>query len=314
MWEPITYLKRSVRRIAGATCLWYRYGGIGDHLMLSTVARELKRRGTRNLLVITEYPDLFLHNRDITALAAPGSRRAGAFLRLAGESTLTPAYHDLLIRDDPTGERRNPPPEHLLACLCRAAGMVGPVDLRPYLMPSESERASAAPYHGCIAIQSSGLAGRFPLLNKQWSPERFAEVAAHLIEDHPVVQIGSPDDPPVPWTHDLRGKTPLRRLAAILSHCRLFIGLVGMPMHLARAVDCPAVIVYGGRERPDQSGYVCNENLYTSMHCSPCWLDSRCDFGRACMDSISAPDVIEAAGRMLSRPREGLAIDSYDIT
>jgi len=32
-------------------------------------------------------------------------------------------------------------------------------------------------------------------------------------------------------------------------------------MHLARAVDCRAVIVYGGRERPEISGYICNKIL-----------------------------------------------------
>lgn len=40
------HLVRPVRRLVGATCLLY-YGGIGDHLMLTTVARELKRRGGR---------------------------------------------------------------------------------------------------------------------------------------------------------------------------------------------------------------------------------------------------------------------------
>ena len=117
----------------------------------------------------------------------------------------------------------------------------------------------------------------------------------------------------MPCTHDLRGKTSLRQLAAVLHHCRLFVGLVGMPMHMARAVDCPSVIVYGGRERPDQTGYICNENLYRDIPCSPCWLDRRCDFGRVCLDTISAGEVIEAAERMLARPRDGLAVASYEI-
>ena len=85
-------------------------------------------------------------------------------------------------------------------------------------------------------------------------------------------------------------------------------------MHMARAVDCPSVIVYGGRLRPDQIGYICNENLYTPMACAPCWREHRCDFDRACMDAITAPDVIAAAGRMLARPRDGLAVESYEIT
>ena len=169
------------------------------------------------------------------------------------------------------------------------------------------------PYRGCIAIQSSGVGARSHFPNKEWFPERFAEVAAHLIRSHPVVQVGSPGDPPVPCTHDLRGRTSLRQLAAVLAHCRLFVGLVGMPMHMARAVDCPSVIVYGGRERPDQTGYICNENLYNEVECAPCWLDTRCDFGRVCLETIPAAAVIEAAERMLARPRDGLAVESYEI-
>jgi ADP-heptose:LPS heptosyltransferase len=118
----------------------------------------------------------------------------------------------------------------------------------------------------------------------------------------------------VPCTHDLRGKASLRQLAALLAHCRMLVGLVGMPMHMARAVDCPSVIVYGGRERPEQTGYICNENLYSPVPCAPCWLDTRCDFGRVCMDAIPAAAVITAAERMLARPRDGLAVESYEIT
>jgi ADP-heptose:LPS heptosyltransferase len=93
----------------------------------------------------------------------------------------------------------------------------------------------------------------------------------------------------------------------------MFVGLESMHMHLARAVDCPSVIVYGGRLWPDEIGYVCNENLYTALPCSPCWQESRCDFDRACLSAIAAGDVIAAADRLLARPRAGLAVESYVI-
>jgi hypothetical protein len=304
------HLVRPVRRRVGATCL-HHYGGIGDHLMLTTVARELKRRGRRYVFVVSEYPDLFLGNRDFDGAAAPGSRRAWAFMTLAGEQTIMPTY---LIDHDPVTESRVQPPDPVLAYMCRISGVTGRVDLRPYVAPSEPERAWGAPYRGCIAIQSSGLSGRWLLLNKQWFPERFAEVAAHLLRSHPVVQVGSPSDPAVPCTHDLRGRTSLRQLAGVLANCCMYVGLEGMPMHMARAVDCPSVIVYGGRLRPDQIGYICNENLYSPVPCAPCWLDTRCDHGRVCMDVIPAEAVIEAAERLLARPREGLAVESYEIT
>jgi ADP-heptose:LPS heptosyltransferase len=192
-------------------------------------------------------------------------------------------------------------------------GVTGRIALRPYLRLTAAERAWGAAYRSAIAVQSSGLGARVRALNKEWFPDRFAEAAARLIGSHPIVQVGSPTDPPVPCTHDLRGKTTLRQLAAVLANCRMFVGLEGMPMHMARAVECPSVIVYGGRLRPDEIGYVCNENLYRATPCSPCWRESRCDFGRACLDAITAQDVVEAVGRMLERSRDGLAVESYII-
>jgi hypothetical protein len=303
------HLVRPVRRLIGANCLFY-HGGIGDHLLLSTIARELKRRGSRYVFIISDYPDLFLGNRDVDAVTAPDSPRAWAFMKLAGDRTVMPTY---LINYDPATDTRDPPPDPAVAYMCRMAGITGPIAVRPYFTLPEAEREWGAPYRGCIAVQSSGLSAKFPSLNKQWYPERFAEVAAHLIKSHPVVQVGSPDDPPVPHTHDLRGRTSLRQLAALFFHCRMYVGLEGMPMHMARAVDCPSVIVYGGRLRPDQIGYICNENLYNPVACAPCWLDSRCDFGRVCMETISTQAVVEAAERMLARPRDGLAVESYEI-
>jgi hypothetical protein len=310
MHQFIRPLVRPMRRFVGATCLM-NDAGIGDQLMLTTVARELKRRGCRRVLILCrDSPALYLHNRDVDAAAILGSPVPHwVFTRLAGNRNFWPS---LVIKFDLLNGHV-PAPEPMLAYLCRQVGITGRVDLRPYITLSGPEHAWGATYRGCIAIQSSGLGARAPLPNKEWFPGRFAEVAAHLIRSHPVVQIGSPGDPAVPCTHDLRGRSSLRQLAALLAHCRMFVGQVGMPMHMARAVDCPSVIVYGGRERPDQTGYICNENLYNNVACAPCWLDNRCDFGRVCMETIPAAAVIAAAERMLARSREDLAVETYEI-
>ena len=97
------------------------------------------------------------------------------------------------------------------------------------------------------------------------------------MHSHRVVQIGHTNDEAIPCHIDLRGRTTLRQLAAVLAHSRLFVGLIGMPMHLARAVECPSVILYGGRERPEQSGYSCNFNIFSDIECAPSWRDNRCE-------------------------------------
>jgi ADP-heptose:LPS heptosyltransferase len=92
------------------------------------------------------------------------------------------------------------------------------------------------------------------------------------------------------------------------------VGTVGLLMHLARAVECPSVIIFGGREAPWQSGYVCNFNIYSEMPCAPCWRSNTCDFNRQCMSNISADDVVSAIRQMLDRPRSPLAVETVEIT
>jgi ADP-heptose:LPS heptosyltransferase len=111
-----------------------------------------------------------------------------------------------------------------------------------------------------------------------------------------MVQLGAASDPPLANVRDLRGRTTIREAAAVLAGSRLFIGMVGFLMHLARAVGTRSVIVYGGREHPSQSGYRVNTNLFTELPCSPCWYWNRCPYDRECMRRITAADVI-AAGR-----------------
>jgi hypothetical protein len=66
-------------------------------------------------------------------------------------------------------------------------------------------------------------------------------------------------------------------------------------------VRTPSVIVFGGREHPTQSGYAGNENLFTAMECSPCWLWNRCPYDRECLARITPANVVEAVDRVLAR-------------
>src|SRR5262245_19311334 len=119
----IRFLKRalvrpfaqSVRRLVDAVCLRY-YGGIGDHLMLTTITRELKRRGQHRVLIISEYAELFHHNPDVDGLATPYSRLSRLFERLAGDRVVWPTY---MINHNPITEGRDQPPDPVPAYLCR---------------------------------------------------------------------------------------------------------------------------------------------------------------------------------------------------
>jgi len=278
----------------------YFSGGLGDHIMCSAVARELKRRGTKTVWQLTPFAEVFAGNSDVVAVPADFRLR-----RLCALFSI-PCV-DL--------EYRTPPLKHLIAEMCDKVGIRGVVDLCPRVMLTDEERSSGKVVpRSQIAIQTSSLAARYPMRNKQWPHERFQLVVDVLKREFDVVQLGDGSDPELRGVLDLRGKTTVRQSAAILSQSRVFIGLATGVMHLARAVECRSVIVYGGRERPSQTGYSANENLHWNGPCAPCWLRNDCDFDRRCMNEILPEHVIAASRRQVALFGRPLVVDQAEIS
>ena len=271
-------------------------GGIGDDLMCTTVCRELKKRSGGRIAMTTRHPGLFEKNPDVDHIVHHANPRlefwsnAGLPHKRMGYA----AYNPMTDGDEPLTE-------HVLIKLCKLAGIGGPVELRPYLFLTKEEFAAGKVADNQVVIQTSGLGAPYPMRNKEWYPERFQEVCSELRLDLSVIQIGSKDDPQLQGATDLRGKTTIRQSAAILANSLVFIGLEGFLMHLARAVDCRSVIIYGGRIKPTQIGYVSNKNLYSQVRCAPCWLRNPCDFDRKCMDMITPQQVIAATAEQIAK-------------
>jgi hypothetical protein len=275
------------------------WGGMGDDLLYTAVAREWRKRTGRRVSIISAHAPLFAGNRAVDVVFPPEKN----VLLAAEKSGLrweAPTYYDAFRKTPRLQHLR-----HVIAMMCDALGLEGEVELRPEMFIPENEKAGLPAGSGTIAVQSSVLSARYPAYNKQWPPQRMAEVVMRLKSDHEVVQVGATDDPLLPGVVDFRGR-PVRAVAALLSRCALFVGLEGFLSHLARAVDCRSVIVYGGYSSPEETGYSCNENLYTSLPCSPCWEPTACPYGRKCMDDISADDVISAVHRVLRKRRTPL--------
>jgi ADP-heptose:LPS heptosyltransferase len=271
-------------------------GGIGDDLLSSCVFHELKKRGSRRIAFATTHPSLYDHKPDVDEILPWRNTPADKWLHL-GLPFIRLGYANY----NPATDRDEHPDDHILAVMCRLAGLQGSVDFRPYLHLTPEELAAGKITENQVAIQSSGLSAAFAMRNKEWFPHRFQEVCSELSSDVRVVQIGSKNDPKLEGTIDLRGKTTIRESAAILANSLVFIGLVGFLMHLARAVDCRSVILYGGRETPAQTGYIANQNLYTPVKCAPCWFRNNCDYDHKCMSAITVEQVINAAAAQITR-------------
>ena len=268
----------------------------GSDLAATVVFRELRKRGQRGVAYVTPHQALFERNHDIDEIipcpigSADGWGHLGLPIVRLGDTKYDP------LRDADT-----PPAQHALIDMCRTAGIGGPVELRPYFYLTREEFVAGKASENQVVMQSSTMADGEPMRNREWYINRFQEVCSELRSDVQVIQLGSADDPKLEGATDLRGKTTVRQSAAILANSFVFIGLAGFLMHLARAVDCRSVIIYGGREKPSQSGYVANKNLYTQVKCAPCWLRNPCDYDHKCMDMISVSQVIAATAEQISR-------------
>jgi ADP-heptose:LPS heptosyltransferase len=268
--------------------------------------------------MMSNYPEIFKYNDDATYVTPVGSQYYGnsrieRFQRFAKIWRRSFRRLEEYAKFDFSRDQSVPPSRHIIAELCANAGIAGPVSVKPNLLLSSAEKEFGAWASGRIVIQSSGLGARYPMLNKQWYPERFQAVVDSLCDEFDFVQLGSEGDPLLSHVRDLRGATSIRESASILFHAHLYIGGVGFLMHLARAVDCPSVIIFGGREAPWQSGYACNVNLYTSVHCAPCWRWNTCEFDRKCMREITTDDVVRGVRAILSRPRGALTVETVHI-
>ncbi len=284
--------------------VYFGGNGIGDELLFSAPLHELRRRGETGLCALTNRPEFFLHSPDVDAVKTIEHSKLAFLPRIGVRASPTSYIHEQRPPDIDV-----PPPRHIIAEMCRLCGISGQIELRPWLWLTEAERAAAQSFAGCIVMQSSRRSASLAIGNKEWLPERFQAVVDALVPTHRVVQIGLPSDPLLRGAEDLRGKKSIRETAAVLAQASAFVGLVGFLMHLARVAECPAVIVYGGREHPRQSGYLCNENLFTALPCSPCWRWNSCDFQHQCMTAIQPAHVLAALQRLRQRPPAPLAVE-----
>jgi Glycosyltransferase family 9 (heptosyltransferase) len=285
----------------------------GDDLLCTTVLRELRKRNRNRLMMVSNHRELFIGTEDaeyVRPARRPNSihRIYSKFTELWGGNFKMPLYGRFDGKD-----QTEPPSRHIIAEMCASAGIIGRISIRPYLHLSGEEKSHAAWARGQIVIQSSGMAAISPMRNKEWFAERFQSVIDALRDEYKFTQLGSRADPALDHVQDLRGCTTIREAGSILYQARLYVGGVGFLMHLARAVECPSVIVYGGREAPWQSGYISNLNLYSALPCSPCWRWNSCDIDRRCMEEISVDDVVSAIQEMIERPRAPLPVETVDI-
>ncbi len=217
-----------------------------------------------------------------------------------------------------------------LACL-RPLG-IATQDKQPQLSPDARAREAAQSLLAEVKAKTmqGPLIVLFPgggvnpgtvMTSKRWTLEGYRKLGTLLQQDlgARLVLVGNDDDrrwndrllKGAAWAKDtlrLEGKTTLMILAAVLEQCDLFIGGDSGPLHLADAVGCATVSLFGPTDptllapRGPRHRVVRKE-----LSCSPCFTPAdlqhtTCWQGSLlCMTSIEAEEVLAAAQDLLSQ-------------
>ena len=145
-----------------------------------------------------------------------------------------------------------------------------------------------------------------------WLPDRFAEVAARVIEATgcQCLLFGGPGEvqavaaleailrhrlPESAQIINVAGQTTLLELCELIQSCRVLLTNDTGPMHLAGALGIPVVVTTGSTSA-QQTGPLDSSSqvLNAGVECSPCFL-RECPIDFRCMKRITVEQVTEAA-------------------
>ena len=166
-----------------------------------------------------------------------------------------------------------------------------------------------------VAIAPSGGANPgMDLPEKRWLPERFAALADRLHDEGAtILLLGGPGDRAIcaevraamrsPCL-DLSGHAPFAERGALLRRCALYVGNDSGPMHLAVAVGCPVVAIFGPTDVGLYSPYHARaRTVHRALPCSPCFVHGHfppCPNQHACMRGLDVEHVLRACRELLS--------------
>jgi len=264
---------------------------VGDNLLMTPAISEYYEQRKKKVWVLTYFPELFKNNHSV--IVFNNHEFEENFFKEKGFKVFIPYYVSC-------GDMLTSKPHIIKQIAGHFNVLINDDKLKPVYRVNKSELYHKKTERPLIVIQSTTANSHYPILNKEWYPERFQEIVYALKDQVEFVQLGRSDDSKLCQVHtDLRGSTTIREAIGIIASAQLFVGLVGFYMHAARAVNTKSIIIYGGREHPSQSGYPDNINIYTPLHCSPCWKWNDCEYDRKCMREINSAEVVEKIKKYL---------------
>ena len=148
---------------------------------------------------------------------------------------------------------------------------------------------------------------------KCWPAERNAELIDRFSASHRVVITAAPDPEELAQVAQivektttkplvLAGKLQIKELGALTARARLFVGVDSMPMHLAAAMNTPAVALFGPSGEHEWRPWQVKHRIVASNHsCRPCGNDG-CGGGKVseCLTTLPVDQVFAAVEELLA--------------
>lgn len=186
-------------------------------------------------------------------------------------------------------------------------------DLKVHIPPEIQQRTDRSledcrilPGEMIVAIHP-GARGKL----RQWLPERFAEIAQRLrsVYQTRVILLGGASEAElVDSVEGLMGfpaafkstSLSLLEMASVFSRCRIFIGNDSAPAHLAAAVGCPTVTLFGPtfphNWKPLGSA---GEVIFKNVSCCGCRQEGCLHPAKTCMGLIEVEEVWAAVQKVI---------------
>lgn len=299
--------------------VYFTFDCVGDTILLISALRYLFELTKKKLLIATYYKELAENCEYVDVLDdfCEDMLSIANYQKLLNYG-LTPIFisstdfvYDNQVYRPVWGKH------HILANVCCKLGISGDIEVVPRVFLSENEKQVGRFFNDSqIAIVSSG--------NQPYKaiPFSLAQLIVYKLKDrYNFVQIGSPSDPILDGALDMRGKGGLRGTASILYNSDLFVGGIGGLMHMARAVDCRAVITFSSAEPTYLENYSCNINVFApDPKCNLCGINKcfpyliNCQFEYSCIKGIDINEVESAINAQIDKLRKPLEMDIIKVT
>ena len=164
----------------------------------------------------------------------------------------------------------------------------------------EKRAASHIPADGYIVLCPIGS-----YVRKNLPLATAAHIVRHFNQRQPIFLIGGQGEAEqlkeiarlsgLPLHNVLAGTLTLSELALFLKHASCLITVDTGPLHIAQAVGCRTVAIFGPTDpvvwgpRGERDAVLCHP-----VDCSPCWGKGKCEKRMVCIEGTTARDIIKA--------------------